>query len=297
MSDTAAGNGRLRRRGADPSSPFYREGGRHRFTARRAHVVEITPVAPVMTRVRVTGADFGDFVSTGPGDHTRIYFPDPTTGDLVAPTATGPGEDGIVRPETPGHARDFTPLPVTDYPDSVAVDLDFFLHVSPGPASTWAQNARIGDEIVVVGPRGSRNAPQGASRVLLVCDETAMPAAGRWAAEVSASTRVQLLAITGDDGSWIGEYIAGVSGRTDVEVTHLAAGDGDGLISEIDAAAIDDTTFVFAAGEANGLIPVRRHLRRTIELPAEQVALSGYWRQGTAAFDHHAPVDPSDPDD
>ena len=97
---------------ADPSSPFFRAGGRNRFTARRARVISVEQVAPVMLRVRVTGPDFADFVSGGPADHVRVFFPDPVTGELVAPTAVGPGEDGIVRPDGPVHARDFTPLRV-----------------------------------------------------------------------------------------------------------------------------------------------------------------------------------------
>ena len=42
---------------------------------------------------------------------------------------------------------------------------------------------------------------------------------------------------------------------------------------------------------------LRRYLRRELALPAAQVALSGYWKRGTVAFDHHAPIDPEDPED
>ena len=31
--------------------------------------------------------------------------------------------------------------------------------------------------------------------------------------------------------------------------------------------------------------------------PPRQAQLSGYWRRGTVAFDHHAPIDPFDPDE
>src|SRR6478609_5560552 len=111
------------RPGADPTSPFFRAGGRHRFTARRASVIGVEQIAPSMLRVRVTGPDFGDFVSGGPSDHVRVFFPDPVTGELIAPTAAGPGEDGIVRPEGSMHARDFTPLRVATTGSDVAVDL------------------------------------------------------------------------------------------------------------------------------------------------------------------------------
>lgn len=281
-----------RRPTVDPESVFFREGGRNRFTARRAHVVDVSQVSPVLMRVRVTGPEFDDYYSGGPGDHSRLYFPDPDTGELNAPTPVGPGEDGIVRPDGAAHARDFTPLPVSDYPDGVAVDFDFFLHDSPGPASRWAQQARVGDELVVVGPRGSKQAPQRVSQVVLICDETSLPSVTRWVAEVPASTSAQVIAVMHDDGAWVSEYLAEASGRSDATITILRP--DDDLIAAVPA--IDSTTFVFAAGEASSLVPLRRHLRRERGLPAEQVALSGYWRQGEVAFDHHSPVDPSDPD-
>ena len=197
---------RAARPGPDPASPFFRAGGRHRFTARRAHVVSVEQVAPALLRVRVTGPEFGDFQSGGPADHVRVFFPDPETGELVAPTAAGPGEDGIVRPDAPMHARDFTPLRVTAAGGEVAVELDFYLHPSPGPASRWASDAGVGDKLVFVGPRGSRAAPQGAARLVLVVDETALPSATRWAAEVPATTTVDVIATTADDGAWVDAY-------------------------------------------------------------------------------------------
>ena len=285
------------RPGSDPTSPFFRAGGRNRFTARRARVVGVEQVGPVMLRVRVTGSDFADFQSGGPSDHVRVFFPDPVSGELVAPTAVGPDEDGIVRPDAPTHARDFTPLRVVRLGDEVAVDLDFYLHPSPGPAAIWAASARVGDELVIVGPRGSKEAPQGAARLVLVADETALPSITRWAAEVPSATTVDVIAITADDGAWVQAYIAETSGRHDVRVRLLPAGsDDDTLIALFDEVGTDAATFVFAAGEASGLVALRRHLRRTLGLSAEQVALSGYWKRGTAGFDHHAPIDPSDPD-
>ena len=108
-------------------SPFDRPGRRHRFTA-AARVSAVERVAPTMLRVRVTGDDFADFESNGPADHVRVFFPDPATGALVAPAPVGPGEDGIVRPDAPMHARDFTPLRVARLGEEVHVDLDFYLY-------------------------------------------------------------------------------------------------------------------------------------------------------------------------
>jgi len=57
---------------ADPTVPgrFTREGGRNRFTARRATVLRVERVAPPIIRVTVSGPEFEDFTSGGPARNT-----------------------------------------------------------------------------------------------------------------------------------------------------------------------------------------------------------------------------------
>jgi NADPH-dependent ferric siderophore reductase len=287
--ETAAG-----RPGDDPTSRFHRAGGRHRFTAREAVVTAVSRPVDEFVRVTVSGPDFHDFVSTGPSDHARVYFPDPVTGELIAPRATGPGEDGIIRPESPSFARDFTPLHPRRDPATGqrSVDLDILLHVDPGPAAAWGAQAKVGDALVLVGPRGSKAATQNAPRVLLVVDPTAFPSATRWIAEVPATTTVDVIADVAGDPAWAETYLRQESGRADISVV----GGGHDLAEAVRTAGVDASTYVFAAGEASRLISLRRYLRNEAALPRDQFAISGYWKRGTAGFDHHAPIDLSDPD-
>jgi NADPH-dependent ferric siderophore reductase len=282
---------------APAADRFAREGRRNRFTARRARVLQVQRIAPPLVRVTLSGDEFADFTSAGPADHVRVFFPDAVTGELVAPTPVGPGEDGIVRPDRASVSRDFTPLPRA-VDGGVEVDLDFFVHPYPGPASAWAESAQPGDELVVVGPRGSRRAPQDIDGLLLVCDETSLPSAGRWIREVPPSTAVDVVAAVTHAGDWVGDYLGDVAG---IRVrTHVVEPDdaGAGILAALDRIGpVGEGTFVWAAGEASSLVPVRRHLRRTLGLRPAQAQVSGYWRRGVEAFDHHAPIDPFDPDE
>jgi NADPH-dependent ferric siderophore reductase len=287
---------------ADPTVPgrFTREGGRNRFTARRATVLRVERVAPPIIRVTVSGPEFEDFTSGGPADHVRVYFPDAVTGELVAPTPVGPGEDGIVRPDRASIARDFTPLPraVDDgsSKSTVELDLDFFVHPDPGPASSWAESARVGDELVIVGPRGSRRAPQDIDGLILICDETSLPSVSRWVREVRPGTPIDVIASVPGPGEWVAEYLGPVPGtRVHVVAPDISGGTVLGALERL--GPVGEGVFVWAAGEATGLVPVRRHLRRTLGLPPAQAQVSGYWRRGVEAFDHHAPIDPFDPDE
>lgn len=273
---------------------FAREGGRNRFTARAATVLRAERVAPPIVRVTVSGPDFADFTSTGPADHVRVYFPDAAAGELVAPTSTGPGEDGIVRPDRASIARDFTPLPRTTA-DGVEVDLDFFVHPDPGPASAWAEGARPGDRLVLVGPRGSRRAPQGIDGLVLICDETSLPSATRWVRDIPVGIPVDVIASVHGDGRWVQDYLDADAAAPGIRV-HALPPDPSGASVIAALPPIGEGVFVWAAGEAAGLVPVRRHLRRALGLGPAQAQVSGYWRRGVEAFDHHAPIDPFDPD-
>lgn len=274
---------------------FARERMRHRFTAREVAVTAVSSPAEPFIRITLSGPDLHDFVSDGPADHARLFFPHPITGELVAPTPVGPGEDGIVRPEAPMFPRDFTPLNLRTDPETGlrAFDVDFLQHPDPGPASAWAASAKPGDRLVVVGPRGSVRAPQGADRLLLIVDPSALPSATRWINEVPERTEVEVIADASPaDLEWIEAYLREQSGR---EVT---VGEAFGTLADAAAdAGIDEGTYLFAAGEASRLIPLRRLVKYEYGIPRAQYALSGYWKRGMANFDHHAPVDPEDPED
>jgi iron complex transport system ATP-binding protein len=65
------------------------------------------------------------------------------------------------------------------------IDVDVVVHPVDGPASLWAENAALGDELIVLGPNAHHDGVHGgvdflppphAERILLAGDETALPA-------------------------------------------------------------------------------------------------------------------------
>lgn len=290
----------------EADGPFYRGGARHRFTAREATIVALEPLTPDYVRVTVTGPDFADFRSDGPSDHTRTFFPDPVTGRVVAPVAAGPGEEGVIRPQAEMFGRDFTPLNVRDEDGRRLVDLDILIHQGPGPAARYIVQAKLGDTLVLVGPRGSKAVTRNAPRVVLIVDGTSLPSAARWLAELPATTAVEIIADVPDLDA-ARSYLHKALSR-DAHSTAEAKSRGFGLhsartsasgadlVAALTAVGVDASTYVFAAGEASTLLSLRRHLRHTLNLPREQFTVTGYWREGVEAWDHHAPIDPADMD-
>ena len=136
----------------------------------------------------------------------------------------------------------------------------------------------VGSPLAVGGPRRSRLAPTDLGRLLVIADETALPATRRWLGVVPASVPVTALFDVADDS--VEGYFEGGADRVDAE--WLFREDGPGQLEEAlrSLGPIDDDTFVFMAGEATTLVPLRRYLRHELGLPAEQVVASGYWKRG-----------------
>ena len=246
-------------------------------------------VVPNIVRVTLSGPELAGFTSVGPADHMKVFFPDPATGILTLPDV---GPDGLRRgAEGVVISRDYTPRAVRPG----ELDIDIVVHGLDGPASAWVELAKPGDDLGIAGPRGSRLVPEGIERLLIVADETALPATGRWLELLPADVPVTaLFHVVGDT---VESYFdPAIAARMDAEwITHA---DGHQQLEESlrSLGRIDAGTFVFMAGEADVLVPLRRYLRHELFLPAEQVSASGYWRRGVVNLDHHAPLDPSDPD-
>ena len=239
---------------------------RHELTARTLDVVGVRPVAGPLVRVTLGGPDLAGFAAPGPADHVKILLP------------------GGIR-------RDYTPAAFR--PDELQLDVDFVVHGDEGPASAWASRAQPGDTLTIGGPRGSRLAPAGAGHAVLVADESALPAARRWL-EAFAGVPVTGLFFVSDPAS--AAYLDGAS-TGDADIHWFSGADREQRVDEaLRGIAYADDTFVAMAGEAGALIPWRRYLRRELGLPAGQVVADGYWKRGEADRDHHAPLDPADPD-
>lgn len=263
---------------------------RHDFAIRHLTVTATRRLSPGFVRITLGGSDLEGFVSSGPSDHCKVFFPDPATGTIAAPSLV----EGIRQPPTSGtvYVRDYTPRTFRDGA-SPELDVDFYLH-GDGVASAWAESASIGDPLVVAGPRGSRMPPTGMIKMILAADETALPSLSRWIEELPEAVEIVAFA-----------RVSNTSDAAYLEPAHVNRArliwldsDPDALERAVRACGpISDDTAIWAAGEATSLIPLRRYLRRELGLPAAQVAVDGYWKQGEIGHDHHAPVDPSDPED
>ena len=195
-------------------------------------------------------------------------------------------------------------------------------HAGPGPLARWVQRARLGDDVVVVGPdRRSRDCGQGidfrpgpAERVVLLGDETAAPAIVAICERLPAWRRATALVEVPDpedvlpvehgphvDLTWLARSGGPVGSRLVPAVHRLLEGLGAELLPAPDRVpqhlpdvdvdtqllwevpqAAGSRLYVWLAAEAAVVRSLRRTLVAEHGVDRRSVAFMGYWRHGVA---------------
>ena len=141
-------------------------------------------LSPSLTRLVFSGDDVALMRTLAPDQRVKVLFPGangaapnlPKHGDWRAALRDlSPDQAPAMRSYTIRHLR----------PEAAELDIDFVLHGETGPASRWAMQANIGDRLQINAPNAACpddpggyewQLPQGVRKVLLIGDETALPA-------------------------------------------------------------------------------------------------------------------------
>jgi len=299
-------------------------------------VCRVQRISPSFARFELGSPALAELGCDGPVYDQRIK--------LVFPHRNGPvppfeGADDswwdtwLRRPvEERGHLRTYTVRDVVGTGQDTRLVVDIVLHDDKdgeaGPGSAWAARAEVGGRLVVMAPRrghaygGIEFAPGAAGRLLLVGDETAVPAiAGILRDLPTDATGTAVLEVP------LTEDVQDLSAPPGVEVRWLPR-DGRPLGSLVHAAALEtlgaapvpmevgddevdpdlwetptysssgepmgepgvtehdddphDDLYVWIAGESKVVTGLRRVLVRDLGLDRRQVAFMGYWRVGVA---------------
>lgn len=119
---------------------------------RTLNVVRTKYITPQMYRVTLGGTGLLDFPEDQESAYIKLIFPQEH------------GARPLMRTYTISGQR------------KNEIDVDFALHDAEGPASMWARNAQVGEQILVGGPGPKKLINNEADWFLLVGDMTALPA-------------------------------------------------------------------------------------------------------------------------
>ncbi|MBE3000805.1 siderophore-interacting protein [Nocardiopsis sp. HNM0947] len=262
----------------------------HPIVLRRAEVLRVADISPNMRRITLTGDDLtvgemGEgfhrpaFRSDGFDDHVKLVVP-PADGALPR-IGTQEEQRFAWNPEALAQTRDYT-VRAWD-PEANTFDVDFVRH-SHGLAAAWAFRAEPGDAIHFAGPKSCALRNDAAEWHLLAGDETALPAIGRWLEEAPEGTRGHVIVEVPTE-----EDRQEIATAADVRIDWLVRGDTPAGTSTLLSDAVrqlslpDVRVYAWVGGEAMTIAPIRRYLRKELELPKEDVEVVGYWRRPKAA--------------
>lgn len=241
---------------------------------RSVRVEEIIQVTPALLRITFGGPQLVDFQPPRPAAHIKLFFP---TAFMVWPSA----DPDAPRPPS----RTYTPRSFDAQRGSL--DVEFVLH-GAGLASTWAEQARIGDAMTIGGPGGGYDVPPDTSRLIIVADDSALPAAGMILESVPTGVEVKVIAEVIDR---LEEHP--LSPSVSCETTWLHRGQDSrppGSLLEAAVAALPpqpDGTSWWVACEAAAMRRMRVRIAEQFGVDKAHLHTRGYWKSGNVNHPDH----------
>ncbi|WP_026455149.1 siderophore-interacting protein [Saccharomonospora iraqiensis] len=247
---------------------------------RETEVVRTCPVGAGLIRVTLGGPGVAGFEAHAPDEHVKLVFPDPD-GTVRLPEPNG----RMLRwPRPSPTSREYTVR--RHDPETGEIDIDVALH-GPGLGADWARTARPGTVVHVAGPPGGLIVPHTYDRYLLAGDLTALPAIARWLEELPRTAAGWAFIEVADAAEEIP-----LSAPEDVEIHWLHRGErppGTAGLLERAVRGVPvpghERLYVWIAGEAGELKPLRRWARTELGLGPGDHDVTGYWKRGVADFD------------
>ncbi|MFT4262294.1 MAG: siderophore-interacting protein [Nocardioides sp.] len=232
------------------------------YVVARATVTRAERLSPAFARIELAAPELADLGVDGPWFDQRVKLVFPSADGALPPVET-PGDwfDDwhALPPAERGSMRTYSVRDLRGEEEETRLVVDLVLHLKPGhtgPASSWAATAAPGDQLIVVGPRrgnpfgGIEFEPGSADELLLVGDETAVPAISRILADVPADTQGavflevpsqdDILALSAPAGvrtTWLARGESALGERLlPAVLDHLGTSGRDATVEEYDAA-------------------------------------------------------------
>ncbi len=236
-------------------------------------VLERVERSPRLLRITLIGDSLKTLEVDQPAASVRLLVPGPGDDELEMPTWDG--NEFLLADGSRPLLRTFTPLRVDN--DAGRMDLEIVRH-DGGAVSRWAETASPGDPAAINGPGRGFDLPDGITRLLLLGDETAMPAVAQlmeWMPdEVETEAHVEVIThdavVTMPDDEAVTWHVCEPPGAALVEVAR-----------SLTAEDLPDTTHLWAAGEASAMQAIRNHLFDDLGLARSRATVRGYWKPAT----------------
>lgn len=219
------------------------------------------------------------------GPHVKLLFPLDGSQEITFPQINEDNkiiwQDGLRE-----RVRTYS---IRDYDQQHNTLTIYFVIHQEGVATTWAQQAKVGDKIGVVA-MGSKRRFDESSQLVLLGDIAAMPAICYTLQHLPANQQAKAIIEVRDQHD---QEALNLSANAQVTWLVTPQGQPTKLIEQVKQLdiAIDQDNLLFWGGMESSLSQALRHLlkERFVNLSSEATRLISYWREGYAEgqFKHH----------
>jgi NADPH-dependent ferric siderophore reductase len=261
-----------------PLTSLERELFGNEFTTFISEVAAVVDITPTLRQITFRGG-LDDFESLGGDEFLYVLLPPRGRDELTV--------------DVDFNWQQYEEMPEAERPEGAyysvrawrpverELDMWFVLHGDEGASSAWAMRAEPGQPVALWGPRRAFDPPEATGSYLLVTDETGFGAVCAVIDDVLAVDAAAVVTVIAEvDGTENRiEFPAGAN-------VSVAWFDREGappggrplLVDAVSDLDIPADVYAFGAGESRRITHVRKYLRQVIELSAEQVSMTGYWR-------------------
>lgn len=252
---------------------FNRKRGRQ---MQQVTVKAVEQVTPRVRRIVFGGDTLADFTVPNPGAHIKLIF------------GTKPNEPIDDPRKLRSQMRTYTPRHFN--PGTKELTVEFVLH-GEGLASTWAAQAKVGDNLTVAGPGGGMDIPATLKNIVMLVDESAIPAAGMVLEALPAGCNPIVICEVEDNREQ-----RSLSSSLKVNSTWLfrqgqTASPGallENYLPNVVAEVKDlDDVFWWVACESNAMGRMRSQLLKQHGVHKKQLVSRGYWKAGASNHPDH----------
>lgn len=235
-------------------------------------VVNSQRVTPNMQRITLKGDALMNFPADCEGGYIKLMFD--AAGNTIEKMVEG--ERPVLRTYT---IRRFMP-------EQSSIEVDFVRHITEdlqcGFAARWAENAKVGDSISIMGPGPLADLDPDADWYFMVADMTALPA---------LSAKIKTLPRDAKGYAVIkvqqSEDIQEIEAPSGFKVTWLV--EGESLSQSAEAQPwLDGSPFVWVACDFDSMRELRQYFRNEKEIDKDSIYISSYWKAGVSEDGHKA---------
>jgi len=242
----------------------------NKISTKMLRVIKNEHISNNMLRITLEGEALNENFNWSPGCYVKLQVPDIENGRAV--------DNGKLKRRTYTVRKH---IPVKQ-----SIEIDFAVHQPAGPATSWALNAKIGDEVMLSGPGRLKINPTIGDWYIFSADMAAMPAAVSVMESLKRDAKgYAFLEITNEADKQNLEIPEGIQVSWLVH-SNPKTKSAQQLNALKTVKPLDGKPNIFVAGELSTIREIKSYINTSSSFFTAEKYISSYWKIGLKEEEH-----------